>query len=99
MAQSPSLQRWRGEISADVAHIKKEVEQLPAQLDRIADRFEEALVDHASKDLAAFEAQSARIGLLEQKQSRLLGQLVIFGGISTITGSALAAALAHHFFP
>lgn len=86
---SQSLDEWRGEISADVRHVKREIENLPGQIDRVGDRMEEALANYSDKTNESIDDHDERLKVLERWQSKL-GVIVVFGSI--IFGATATAA-------
>jgi hypothetical protein len=92
-------ERWRGSVTERLLMLKEGQDALPEHIDRWGERIENALREHIDDDQNVESKQSARISALELKQSRLLGQLVVFGGFATATLAAAATAVARYIVP
>jgi hypothetical protein len=92
-------ERWRGAVDEKLRALKDGQDRIPAHIDRWGDRLEDALRAHVDDDQNVETQLSTRISSLELKQSRLLGQLVIFGAISSAVLAAAATAVAKYVVP
>jgi len=92
-------ERWRGAVDEKLWSLKAGQDQLPGHIDRWGDRVEAALLRHVEDDQKVEDEHNRRIGALETKQSRLLGQLAIFGAITLPLLSAAAAFAARWLVP
>lgn len=92
-------ERWRGSVDERLLSLKEGQDALAEDVQRLGDRFEIALRRHADHNEKAEDDHSERITTLETKQSRLLGQLAIFGTLSMTLVAAAAAATSKYVFP
>ena len=91
--RSPTLDEWRGAVSADLQNIKD-------KLDESMERFERALNEHADLDTRVQSAQAIRIteversaALLRESASGLQGRIVAFSVIASVFIAAVANAV------
>jgi hypothetical protein len=92
-------ERWRGSIDARLLLLKEGQDKIPDHIEQLGERFEIALRRHVDHDEKVEEDHNKRIATLETKQSRLLGQLAIFGTMFTTIIAAAAAAAAKYALP
>lgn len=92
-------ERWRGRVDTRLETMKETLDDLPAHIDRLGERIEKALREHVDDDQNVESKLNSRVSSLELKQSRLLGQLVIFGSIATAVMAAAATAFARYVIP
>lgn len=86
--RSPSLEEWRGSVSADLGHLKE-------KLDEGFERIEKVFAEHAALDQVVQTALTERVTKTETKQAHLTGRLVVYSLlISAALGVVMNLAIA-----
>lgn len=80
--RSPTLDEWRGSVSADLDNLKE-------KLDEGFERLEKALAEHAALDQHVQTGLTTRLTAVENKQSNMVGKMTVY---ALIGGSAIGIA-------
>lgn len=98
MASRNGLERWRGEVTERLREVKDCIDALPDKFEKLGERFEKALQDHAKDDREVACALDDRITAMEKSHSTLIGKATVIGVVFGATVSAIVAAAARELF-
>ena len=84
------LERWRGEVTEALKDIRKNQDEQWDAVQRLGDRFEAALKEHAHVDEERGSRLDKRIAVLERAHSKLAGKVTVY---AILIGSAISLAI------
>ena len=86
---SNGIERWRGEVTESLKDIRKNQDEQWEAIQRLGDRFEAALKEHAHADEARYDDLDKQVNIISKAHSRLAGKVTVY---AIIAGAAISAA-------
>ena len=95
MAAKNGIERWRGEVSATLAHLAIAVSAIPEQIEAHSERLEAALLKHVAEDRQDFAAINQKHDALAQSHATTRGKLAVMSALVGAAAGVCGQLIAH----